>query len=86
VLDKTAATSPLVSVLAYKGSLATNSTDATNNDAAYSPAVYVNGKAGVYTVVVYKTAVGVENYTLQYGCLTSTGAVTGTAIKQLQNQ
>ena len=89
VLDTAPAAAPLVAVQGQKGILATNSTDATDADATPSPAVVLNGGAGVYDVLVYKTAAGSESYTLTFHCLTGpdgTGDHTGTSLTTRQNQ
>lgn len=86
VRDQAPVAAPVVSVQVTKGSLGTNSSDATDGDAVYSPLVTVNGGSGAYTVLVNKTAAGSETYTLQYHCETSTGIHTGTSIVTRQNQ
>jgi hypothetical protein len=89
VLDASPAAAPLVAVQAQKGTLATNSTDPVDADATASPLVVLDGGAGVYDVLVYKTDAGVESYTLTFHCLTGpggTGDHTGTSIATRQNQ
>jgi hypothetical protein len=87
VLDAAPAAAPLVSVLAQKGSLVASSTDA--GDATPSPLVSLNGGAGVFDLLVYKTAAGDESYTLSFHCMTGpngTGDHTGTSITTRQDQ
>lgn len=70
------------------------SIDTTEGDALYSPGVTVTGGAGPYAIIVNKTlatVAGVETYTLEYHCQTSTGVHTGTPtaspdFKLTQNQ
>lgn len=78
--------SSLVQVQTRKGSIATNTTDPTGGDSAYSPTVYNNSGNGAYNVLVDKTASGTNNYTLDYHCQTATGVHTGTSITTNQNQ
>lgn len=86
ILDRAPVSLPVVSVIAFKGALATNSTDTIDGDTAYSSLVYTYGGVGTYKVTVYKTAAGAENYTLYFRCLTSSGVDTGTSLSILQNQ
>jgi hypothetical protein len=86
VKDQTAGAAPLVSVQAQKGSVATHSTDTTDNDANYSSWAILSGGSGVYTVLVDKDGAGAENYTLQAHCMTSGGVETGTTVVSKQNQ
>jgi hypothetical protein len=89
VLDAAPSAAPLVSVQTRKGTLLANSTDPVDGDATSSPIVHVNGGAGVYDVLVDKTAAGAETYTLTFHCVTGTngtGAHTGTEIVTRQNQ
>lgn len=86
VRDNAPVRTPVVSAQVRKGALATNTTDAKDGNAAYSPRVYLNGGNGVYYVMVNKTRKGVEKYTLEYHCQTKSGGHTGTAIITLQNQ
>jgi hypothetical protein len=62
---------------------ATNATDPTDGDAAFSPQVAVNAGAGVYDVFVDKTGAGEESFTLRFQCSIGAdggGAPTGTSI------
>jgi hypothetical protein len=89
VLDAAPVATPLVSVQAQRGSLATNGTDPVDSDSSPSPLVSVNGGAGAYDVLVYKNSAGAESYTLTFHCLTGvdgTGIHTGTSIATRQNQ
>lgn len=85
VKDDTAGSS-LVQVQTRKGSIATNSTDPSGGDTAYSPIVFNNSGNGAYTVLVDKTASGANNYTLEFHCETASGGHTGTNITTLQSQ
>jgi hypothetical protein len=89
VLDTAPVVAALVSVQLQRGSLAKNSTDASDGDGAPSPAITLNGAAGVFDVLVYKTASGIESYTLTFHCYTGpdgSGDHTGSAITTKQNQ
>jgi hypothetical protein len=89
VLDVSPAAAPLVAVLAQRGVLVVNSTDATDADTTPSPIAYLNAGAGAYDVLVYKTASGSESYTLTFHCMTGpngTGDHTGTTITTKQSQ
>lgn len=86
---KAAKTAPLISIQAYKGKFATNSTDANGTDAAYSPdAIITKGGEGVYTILVDKSGAGVINYSLETHCNTATGTTHSgqTEPVQLQQQ
>jgi hypothetical protein len=83
VQDTAPVAAPLVSVQVLKDSAARNATDDSDGDAGFSPAVFVNGGAGVYKVFVDKTAAGAESFTLSFQCTTGsggTGSPTGTSI------
>lgn len=85
-VKNTTTSSPSLSVQAYKGSVATNSTDAAGGDAVFSPMSYLARGNGVYFVAVDKTGTGAVNYTLFYQCVTSQSVATGTAISIRQDQ
>ncbi|MBK7951005.1 MAG: hypothetical protein IPK00_20150 [Deltaproteobacteria bacterium] len=73
----------LVSAQIRKGNLATNTTDALDDDGNASPAVFVNGGTGRYDVFVDKTAAGAEAFLLTAQCWTGaggTGVPAGTSI------
>ena len=76
----------LVSVQTIKGSQATNSTDLRGGDVRSSRLVSNQGGAGAYYVVVNKAKRGLAAYTLQFHCVTGSGAHTGTEISSVQNQ
>jgi len=78
--------SPPLSVQAYKGTVATNSTDAVSGDAVFSPLNYVARGNGIYFIAVDKAGAGAVAYTLYYQCETSQGVATGTAISIRQDQ
>lgn len=78
--------SPLMSVQVYKGSKASNATDAVSGDAEESPAAFVNGGNGAYFVAVDKAGPGAAEYSLQFQCETGEAVATGTSIAILQDQ
>jgi hypothetical protein len=89
VLDTAPIVAALVGVQLQRGSLAKNSTDAVDGDGAPSPAITLNGAAGVFDVLVYKTASGVDGYTLSFHCYTGpngSGDHTGTGLTTKQDQ
>lgn len=89
VRDATPAAAPLVSVQVRRGLQVASSTDPIDGDTGFSPLVAVNGAAGVYDVLVDKTAAGAESYTLDFHCTTGpdgTGEHTGTEIITRQSQ
>ncbi len=86
VIDMAPVAKPLISVQVTKGILAGNTTDAVDGNATYSPALKMKGGDGDYAVTVDKTAAGLETYSLQYHCETSTGDHTGTGYAILANQ
>ena len=86
IKDVAPAVKPLVSVLIINGLQAQNTTDAVDGDATGSPALNIKGKTTTYYMLVSKTAAGVETYSLDYHCLTLSGAHTGTDIFPFQNQ
>lgn len=73
-----------VSVQTREGSVATNTTDSSGGDIAYSPTVYNNSGNGGYYVLVNKTTSGAYFYVFQYFCESASGVITGTAITTLQ--
>lgn len=85
VKDNTAGSS-LVQVQTRKGPIATNTTDPSGGNTAYSPVVYNNSGNGAYNVLVDKTTTGANSYTLEYHCETAAGSHTGTSITTNQNQ
>jgi hypothetical protein len=89
VLDAPPVSAPLVSTQVQRGSLATNTTDPVDGDGTPGPLVSIDGGGGSYDVLVYKSAPGVESYTLTFHCTTGPGGGglhTGTAITTRQNQ
>jgi hypothetical protein len=73
----------LVGAQIRKGTLATNTTDPIDDDGLASPAVFVNGGAGLYDVYVDKTSAGLESFELTAQCFTGaggTGSPAGTSI------
>jgi hypothetical protein len=89
LLDLAPVAAPLVSVQVKRGSLLVNASDPVDGDGAGSPVVAVNGGAGVYEVLIDKSAAGADAYELEFHCTTGangTGLHTGTAIGIVQNQ
>lgn len=89
VLDSSPGALPLVSVHARKDDSLVSASDTVDDDATASPEIYVNGGAGVYTVLVTKTGAGAKLYSLSYHCTTGpdgSGSHTGTLLSVRQNQ
>lgn len=80
------ASSPLMSVQAYKGSKATNTTDPDSGSGGDSPVAYVDGGNGTYFVAVDKAGSGAADYALLFQCETSESVSTGTSITLLQDR
>jgi hypothetical protein len=70
----------LVSVQVIRGTQALSASDTTSGDAGYSETLLLNGGAGVYTVLLNKTAAGARNFDFEWHCLTAKGEHTGTDI------
>ncbi len=85
-IKNNSATTPKVSLQIIRDNTATNTTDAVNGDASYSPGVYQPGTDGFFYLTVDKTAAGVVNYSVQYHCQTGDQQHNGTDIFQLTNQ
>jgi hypothetical protein len=89
LLDTAPVVAALVSVQVQRGTQAASATDAGDGDATPSPALSFNAAAGVYDVLVFKTAAGAESYSLTFHCMTGpdgTGDHTGTSVTTRQNQ
>lgn len=89
VRDNAPGAAPQLSVQAQRGGQLVNSTDTTNADAVYSPAVAVNGGSGAYDVLVDKTGAGAKSYSVNYHCYTGpdgTGVHAGTNATVVQDQ
>jgi hypothetical protein len=89
VTDTGSVASPQVSAQIHKGQLLVNVTDPADDGSNPSPFVYLNGGAGVYEVLVDKTAAGEESYLLEFHCQTGpngTGIHTGTDYSLYQDQ
>ena len=86
VKDLTPVAAPLVSIQVIRDNKATNSTDAVDGNATYSPTVKVKGSDGFFILTVDKTGAGAENYAVQYHCETLDNQHTGTDITQITNQ
>lgn len=70
---------PLVSAQVRKGEVVTNTTDATNGDADYSPTSRTPGGNGLYHVTINKTGAGRIDFTLDVHCMNKSEDVhTGT--------
>jgi hypothetical protein len=83
VTDPAPVVEPSLSVQLRKGSAAINATDEVDADAASSPAVSINGGAGLYHVLVDKTGPGAEAYSVSLTCMTGSnggGGPTGTTV------
>jgi hypothetical protein len=70
----------LLSVQLLKGTQVINSTDSISGDANYSPLVALEGGAGVYNMMLTKTAEGERTFDLIWHCMTADGLHTGTDI------
>lgn len=89
VVQVTARSAPVTSVLAHRAADAVNSSDLNGADAPSSPLEFVNGGDGVYNVFVTKAGGGAATYTLLYHCMTElngTGQHAGTTLVFRQNQ
>ena len=90
ILDGAPAAAPLLSVQVRNGLELASTTDPVDGDATASPLIHVNGGADVvYEMLVDKTGIGSENYTLTFHCVTGpngTGLHTGTDVVLRQNQ
>ncbi|MDO9103471.1 MAG: hypothetical protein Q7U57_00780 [Methylovulum sp.] len=87
VKDLAPKATPKVSLQVIRDDTATNTTDAVDGDASYSPEVSVKGSADqYYLMTVDKTAAGAENYLIEYHCITGDNQHTGTDIFSLTNQ
>ncbi len=75
-----------LSVQAFRGGAAANTTDTTIGDANFSPIVGVEGGNGSYFMLVNHTGAGNVSYIIQYHCLTANQGHTGTGNTNLQNQ
>lgn len=87
--DAAPSAAPFVGVQAQRGLLVASTTDPVDADGAEGPDATVNGGGGVYDVLVFKTGIDSENYTLTFHCYTGpdgTGIHTGTSIVTRQNQ
>lgn len=70
----------LLTMQVLKGAQALSISDTVSADANYSEPLQLNGGAGVYTVLLNKTAAGARNFDIEWHCLTTTGDHTGTDI------
>jgi hypothetical protein len=87
VRDNAPVAAPRVYVLTFKGTKATNTTDAVDGNTAYSPVVLNASGSGVYHTFVGKTAAGAEKYSLQVHCLTDDDVeLDPTSTPRVQNQ
>jgi hypothetical protein len=86
-VSNASAGTPVIAVVANKGTLAASSSDPVNADGTPGPLTWVNGGAGSYNVFVSKSQSGVANYILDYHCMTGPnggGLHTGTNITTRQ--
>ncbi|MEY4768000.1 MAG: hypothetical protein RL637_639 [Pseudomonadota bacterium] len=86
IIDSPPKVAAKLSVQTVKAAKATNTTDAIDGDALGSPFASNYGGDGYYYVIVNKDGAGVESYTLDFHCQSSSGEHTGTEISSLQNQ
>lgn len=70
----------LVSIQLYKGLKATSTTDPVSGDADFSEGVQLDGGAGVYQLLVNKTAAGAKRFDVVWHCMTEDHIHTGTDI------
>lgn len=77
---------PKVSIQVIRDNVSTNTTDAVDGDASYSPTASVMGGDGFFYMTVDKTATGAENYSVQFHCMTSDGQHTGTSVSTITDQ
>lgn len=76
----------LISLQLYKGLQATNTTDPVSGDADFSEGVQLDGGAGVYQLLVNKTAAGAKRFDVVWHCMTEDHVHTGTDITVRQFQ
>ena len=86
IKDLAPVAAPKVSIQIIRDDTTTNTTDAVDGDASYSPIVNVTGSDGFFYMTVDKTATGAENYSVQFHCMTSDGQHTGTIISTIADQ
>ena len=72
------APTPRVTVQARVNESASNTTDPTNGDGNASPSGKLTAGGGLYNILLYKDGAGVQNYALEYHCITAKGVHTGT--------
>lgn len=60
----------LVSTQIMKGTQALSTSDTSSGDANWSDPVQIDGGAGVYTLMVNKTAAGARNFDIEWHCVT----------------
>jgi len=68
IIDLAPVAAPLISVQVIRGTLGQNTTDAIDDDMAFSPAAIVAAGNTKYDVRVNKTEAGKKLYTLVYEC------------------
>lgn len=89
IRDNAPVAAPVLEVIAHKGIVASGINAAPADPGVFSPAIAVNGTAGVFNVFVRKTGAAAENYTLSCHCMTGangTGLHAGTNVVLRQNQ
>ena len=89
IRDNAPLAAPVLEVLAHKSIAASSVNAAPADPGVFSPAIAVNGTAGVFNVFVRKTGAAAENYTLSSHCMTGangTGLHAGTDVVLRQNQ
>ncbi len=70
----------IINLQLLKGTQALSISDTVSGNADYSDSLQLAGGAGVYTVLLNKTAAGARNFDIEWHCLTATGDHTGTDI------
>jgi hypothetical protein len=70
----------LINLQILKDGSALSISDPVSGDANYSESIAVPGGAGVYTMMVNKTAAGARNFDIEWHCMTADGQHAGTDI------
>ncbi|MEY4768042.1 MAG: hypothetical protein RL637_681 [Pseudomonadota bacterium] len=75
-----------ISVISQRFAVASRTTDVRNADGQFSPTATIAGSDGVYNVMVVKNSSGMMSYSVEFHCLSQSGAHTMTNSFLLQNQ
>lgn len=70
----------LVNLQVFKRDKSNSITDTVSGDAEFSPFVTLQGRGGVYWLMVNKTDIGARSFDVEYHCNTLDGVHTGTDI------